>query len=72
MSDLYVMEVGHCFTIEPMLAAGSNDLILWGDGWTVVTRDGSAAAQYEHMVVVTDDGCDVLTRTPACDKLYYP
>jgi methionine aminopeptidase len=71
MSKQYVMEVGHCFTIEPMIAQGSNEIRLWGDGWTVVTQDGSRAAQYEHMVVVTEDGCEVLTRTELCDEMAF-
>jgi methionyl aminopeptidase len=71
MSRQYVMEVGHCFTIEPMIAQGSNEIQLWGDGWTVVTKDGSRAAQYEHMVIVTDDGAEVLTRTELCDELAF-
>ena len=71
MSKQYVMEVGHCFTIEPMIANGSNEIQLWGDGWTVVTRDGSRAAQYEHMVIVTEDGAEVLTRTELCDEMAF-
>ena len=71
MSSDWIMQVGHTFTIEPMLLTGSNEIKVWGDGWTVVTADGGRAAQYEHMVVVTEDGADVLTRTPACDQLIY-
>ena len=43
MTKSYVMEVGHCFTIEPMIAYGTNEIQLWGDGWTVVTKDGACA-----------------------------
>ena len=71
MSKQYVMEVGHCFTIEPMIAMGSNEIQLWGDGWTVVTKDGQRAAQYEHMVIVTEDGPEVITRTDLCDQLVF-
>lgn len=71
MSPDWIMEVGHTFTIEPMLALGSNDISMWGDGWTIVTDDGSRAAQYEHMVLVTENGAEVLTRTDACDQLIY-
>ena len=71
MSKQYIMEVGHCFTIEPMIAQGSNEIQLWGDGWTVVTKDGSRAAQYEHMVIVTEDGAEVLTRTELCDEMAF-
>jgi Xaa-Pro aminopeptidase len=61
-----------CVGVTANRAGGSNEIEMWGDGWTVVTRDGGRAAQYEHMVVVTDDGCEVLTRTPACEQLVYP
>ena len=56
-----VMEVGMVFTIEPMLTLGDQDWEQWDDGWTVVTRDRSRTAQFEHTLVVTEDGADVLT-----------
>ena len=49
------------FTIEPMLTLGSIDWEQWDDGWTVVTKDRSRTAQFEHTLVVTDDGAEVLT-----------
>jgi methionyl aminopeptidase len=49
------------FTIEPMLNAGKRDTRVLADGWTVVTKDHSLSAQWEHMVVVTEQGVDVLT-----------
>lgn len=52
---------GMAFTIEPMVNLGGPETITLGDGWTVVTRDGSWSAQFEHTVLVTADGCDVLT-----------
>ena len=52
---------GMVFTIEPMLVEGSQQCHVLGDDWTVVTNDGSRAAQYEHMVAITEDGCEVLT-----------
>ena len=55
------MEVGMVFTIEPMLTLGSYDWDMWADGWTVVTRDHSLTAQFEHTVVVTERGADILT-----------
>jgi methionyl aminopeptidase len=58
-----VLEVGMTFTIEPMITLGSPDLRVWDDGWTAVTRDGSRSAQFEHTLVVTPDGCDILTLT---------
>jgi methionyl aminopeptidase len=54
---------GMCFTVEPMLTAGSAGLHLWDDGWTVVTDDGLPSAQFEHTVVVTETGVEILTRT---------
>ncbi|MFC7406033.1 type I methionyl aminopeptidase [Georgenia alba] len=57
-----VMVPGMVFTVEPMLTLGSPDWEQWDDGWTVVTRDRSRSAQWEHTVVVTDDGAEILTR----------
>lgn len=57
-----VMEVGMVFTIEPMLTlSGSIDWDLWADDWTVVTRDRSITAQFEHTIAVTERGADILT-----------
>lgn len=56
-----VMEVGMVFTIEPMLTLGEQDWIQWDDGWTVLTADRSRTAQFEHTMVVTDDGAEILT-----------
>jgi methionyl aminopeptidase len=52
---------GMVFTIEPMINAGRRDIRELGDGWTIVTRDKSLSAQWEHTVVVTDTGYEVLT-----------
>ena len=49
------------FTIEPMLTLGDIDWEQWEDGWTVVTRDRSRTAQFEHTLAVTEDGAEVLT-----------
>jgi len=59
-----LMETGMTFTIEPMITMGSWQARVWDDGWTAVTADGSRTAQFEHTVLVTDDGVDVLTRQP--------
>jgi methionyl aminopeptidase len=56
-----VMEPGMTFTIEPMLTLGGVAWDMWADGWTVLTRDGSWAAQWEHTIVVTEDGSEILT-----------
>ena len=52
---------GMTFTIEPMVNAGARQTRLLPDGWTVVTKDHSLSAQWEHTVAVTDDGFEVLT-----------
>jgi len=57
----YVLRPGMTFTIEPMLAEGAADVRMWADGWTVVTADGGRAAQFEHTLLVTEHGVDVLT-----------
>jgi methionyl aminopeptidase len=56
-----VMEPGMTFTIEPMLTLGTIEWDMWDDGWTVVTKDGKRTAQFEHTLVVTDTGAEVLT-----------
>ncbi|ODS63978.1 MAG: type I methionyl aminopeptidase [Arenimonas sp. SCN 70-307] len=63
-----VLKKGMTFTIEPMINAGSRQTKLLGDGWTVVTRDKSLSAQWEHTVAVTDDGVEILTRLPGDDN----
>jgi methionyl aminopeptidase len=55
------LKAGMCFTIEPMINVGGYEVDVLDDGWTVITRDGSLSAQFEHTVVVTRDGCEVLT-----------
>jgi methionyl aminopeptidase len=56
-----VMEPGMVFTIEPMLTLGSIEWDVWQDDWTVVTRDHSLSAQFEHTLVVTERGAEILT-----------
>ncbi|MHA7176091.1 type I methionyl aminopeptidase [Arthrobacter sp. Sr24] len=56
-----VMEEGMVFTIEPMLTLGTIDWDMWADDWTVVTRDRKRTAQFEHTMVVTSTGAEVLT-----------
>src|SRR5690606_7580667 len=58
------LEPGMIFTIEPMINAGRREIRQLPDGWTVVTRDRSLSAQWEHTVLVTDDGYEVLTISP--------
>lgn len=59
--DLLELRPGMVFTIEPMLVQKSAEVYEWDDGWTVATRDGGLAAQFEHMVWITDNGVKVLT-----------
>ncbi|PVG81856.1 type I methionyl aminopeptidase [Nocardioides gansuensis] len=56
-----LIEVGMTFTIEPMLNLGTHEWEMWNDGWTVVTKDGRRSAQFEHTLLVTRDGAEVLT-----------
>jgi methionyl aminopeptidase len=55
------MEAGMTFTIEPMLTLGTHTWDMWDDGWTVVTADRKRTAQFEHTLLVTDDGAEILT-----------
>ena len=55
------LEAGMTFTIEPMVNAGRRDVRLLPDGWTVITKDHSLSAQWEHTILVTPAGCEVLT-----------
>lgn len=66
-----VMEPGMVFTIEPMINAGKAAISELSDGWTVVTKDRSLSAQFEHTVAVTETGVEVLTvsaGTPPCPE----
>ena len=56
-----VMEPGMTFTIEPMLNLGTHEWQMWDDGWTVVTKDGRRSAQFEHTILVTETGSEILT-----------
>jgi len=56
-----VIEPGMVFTIEPMLTLGTHEWTMWDDGWTVLTADRSLTAQFEHTLLVTDTGAEILT-----------
>lgn len=56
-----VLLPGMTFTIEPMLNVGAHRLEMWDDGWTVVTRDRQRSAQFEHTILVTESGHEILT-----------
>lgn len=59
-----IIETGMIFTIEPMLTLGTAEWDMWADGWTVVTKDKSMTAQFEHTLLVTETGAEILTRSP--------
>jgi methionyl aminopeptidase len=61
------LEPGMTFTVEPMINAGKKEVKLLPDNWTVVTRDHSLSAQWEHTVLVTESGHDILTLVPGDD-----
>lgn len=52
---------GMIFTIEPMITEGTADCHEWDDDWTVLTKDGGRAAQFEHTVLITETGVEILT-----------
>jgi methionyl aminopeptidase len=55
------MKPGHVFTIEPMINMGVYKDFTWNDDWTSSTQDGQRSAQFEHTLLITEDGCEVLT-----------
>jgi methionyl aminopeptidase len=59
-----IMRPGMTFTIEPMITLGTINYRIWDDDWTAVTADGKRTAQFEHTILVTDDGYEVLTGGP--------
>jgi methionyl aminopeptidase len=60
-NDSSLMKEGMIFTIEPMINERGHKVKLLEDGWTAITRDGGYSAQYEHTILVTKNGCEVLT-----------
>ena len=56
---------GMFFTVEPMINLGRADCKILEDGWTAVTRDRSLSAQFEHSIGITEDGCEIFTKSPA-------
>ncbi len=59
------LKPGMFFTLEPMINIGRPDVKVLDDGWTAVTRDRSLSAQFEHSVGITEDGCEIFTKSPA-------
>lgn len=56
-----VVQAGHIFTLEPMINLGNWRDVTWPDNWTSVTADGQRSAQFEHTMLVTEEGCEILT-----------
>lgn len=67
-----IIEPGMVFTIEPMITLGTWQHLMWDDDWTAVTADGSRTAQFEHTILVTETGVDVLTATPNAASPRHP
>ncbi|MGH3440080.1 MAG: type I methionyl aminopeptidase, partial [Sciscionella sp.] len=59
--DTNLIEEGMTFTIEPMITLGTIEHDMWADGWTATTKDKKWTAQFEHTLLVTEDGAEVLT-----------
>jgi methionyl aminopeptidase len=55
------MQVNQTFTIEPIFLEGSAKIRMWKDDWTATTVDNGLAAQYEHTILITPNGCEILT-----------
>jgi methionyl aminopeptidase len=66
------LKAGMIFTVEPMLNAGKRHVKNMPDGWTVLTKDGSLSAQWEHMVAVTETGFEILTAWPDAMEGFTP
>ncbi|XP_014668869.1 PREDICTED: methionine aminopeptidase 1-like, partial [Priapulus caudatus] len=66
-----VMKAGHSFTIEPMISEGVWRDMVWPDNWTAVTQDGRRSAQFEHTLLVTDTGVDILTQRPGTSRPHF-
>ena len=67
------LKAGMVFTIEPMINLGGYEVEILADKWMAVTADGSLSAQFEHTIVVTKNGCEVLTRRSkklACSEIF--
>jgi len=66
------MEVGHVFTIEPMICEGVFQHVMWNDQWTATTRDGKRSAQFEHTLLVTENGVEAFTgRLPTSNAFFW-
>lgn len=64
------LKAGMAITVEPMINLGAADVVFLDDGWTVITKDGSLSAQFEHTVIVTRDGYELTTLVDASSRLW--
>ncbi len=72
MQAVGTMKEGQTFTIEPMINTGVWKDRTWPDGWTSATADGGRSAQFEHTLVITAKGCEILTaRLPSSPPLWW-
>jgi methionyl aminopeptidase len=60
--DLGIMVPGFTFTIEPVIKKGTSEYITWPDDWTLAAQDGLLSCQYEHTLLITKDGVEILTK----------
>jgi hypothetical protein len=65
------MAAGHTFTIEPMICGGSAKVLDWPDDWTATTVDGKISAQFEHTLLIAEDGVEALTANNEDSKLQF-
>lgn len=65
------MEVGHTFTIEPMICMGTNKHVTWPDEWTAATKDGGRTAQFEHTLLIEENGVRPLTGKREGDRVQW-
>lgn len=70
-SSSTAMAAGHTFTIEPIVCMGDSSPIFWKDGWTVSTKDNSPCAQFEHTILITENGAECLTAKTESSPKYF-
>lgn len=66
-----IMAAGHVFTIEPMINEGDASNVMWKDDWTAATKDGKRSAQFEHTLLITDNGVEALTAKTDSSPRYF-
>ena len=56
------MKVGNMFRIEPLINEGFPEIEFWDNNWTIVTSDGNRSSSFKHTILITEEGCEVLTK----------